>query len=140
MKRHLILVCHATDGHFADGNRRAVRLALEQSMWVARIDTLGRERYAIRCPDGGRLELHAPGLNGYRSFHRMELTLDAEGWTNDMLNLILELMRAGGFGLMDSLETSQFIVASPDQVSYFPRLPETPLLVRDSRDLGYSIL
>jgi hypothetical protein len=140
MKRHLILVCHAADGHFADGNRQAVRRLLDQSLWIARIDTLGQERYAIRCPDGGKLDLHAPGLDGYRSFHRMEATVDADGWTKDMLNLILELMRGGGFGLMDSLETSQFIVASPDQVSYFPRLPEAPLLVRDSRDLGYSIL
>ena len=140
MKRHLILVCHAADGHFADGNRRAVRSVLDHSISVARIDPLGKERYALRCHDGGRLELHAPGLDGYRSFHRMELALDGDGWTKDMLNLIFELMRAGGFGLMDSLETSHFIVASPDQVSYFPRLPEAPLLVRDSRDLGYSIL
>jgi hypothetical protein len=140
MKRHLILVCHATDGHFADGNRQAVQQVLNRSMWIARVDRLGRGRYVIHCPDGGRLELNAPGLDGRRSFHRMEVVLDADGWTKDILNLILELMRSGGFGLMDSLDASQFIVASPDQVSYFPRLPKAPLLVRNSRDLGYSIL
>jgi hypothetical protein len=49
-------------------------------------------------------------------------------------------MRMGGFGLLDGLDTAQFIVTEPQQVGYFPRLPEPPLLVRSPRDLAYTLL
>jgi hypothetical protein len=140
MQRHLILVCHAADGYFADGNREAVREVLDRSDCVQNVTVVGVERYQIKCADGGQFELQAPGLDGTRAFHRMELSLDSDAWTANLLKLILELMRAGGFGLMDSLEASQFIVTMPQQINYFPWLPEPPLLVQNSRDLGYSIL
>jgi hypothetical protein len=133
----MILVCHASDGHFADGDRKAIRRVIEQSECIAEVEELGPERYALVCADGGRLELRAPGLNGHRAFHRMELF--PEGWTPDMLTLVYELMSFGGFGLVNDLDVPQFIVTQPQQVSYFPWLPEPPLLVRDPHALGYSI-
>jgi hypothetical protein len=133
----MILVCHASDGHFADGDRKAVRRVVERSERIAEVHELGPERYVLVCADGGRLELCAPGLNGHRVFHRMELF--PEGWTPDMLSLVFELMFFGGFGLMNSLDVPQFIVTQPQQVSFFPWLPEPPLLVRDPHDLGYRI-
>jgi hypothetical protein len=139
VQRHMILVCHATDGYFADGNREAVRAVLEESSHISAINNLGADRYVILCVDGGRLELRTPGLDGTRSFHRMELSLDTEAWTPNMLSLILDLMRKGGFGLMDSLDASQVIVTSPQQVQYFPHLPDAPRLVRNPRDLGHTI-
>ncbi len=139
MQRHMILVCHAADGHFANGNRDGVRRVFEQSSRIIEVVDLGRDRYELTCADGGQLVLYAPGLDGARSFHRMEIFLDPEAWTEDMLHLILEFMRAGGFGLMESVEASQFIVALPQQVVYYPWLPEPPLLVRNPRDLAYTI-
>jgi hypothetical protein len=139
MQRHLILVCHAADGHFADGDRKGICRVLEHSATITDVTSLGRERYALICADGGRVELHAAGLEGNRSFHKMELFLDSDEWTADVLNLILELMRAGGFGLMDGLDAPQFIVTQPQQVKYFPCLPEPPLLVRSTHDLGHTI-
>jgi hypothetical protein len=133
----MILVCHASDGHFADGDRKAVRGVLERSQHIAELHELGPERYGIICADGGRIELRAPGLNGHRAFHRMELF--PETWTSTMLSLIYELMVCGRFGLVNNLDIPQFIVTQPQQVSYFPWLPEPPLLVRSPRDLGYSI-
>ena len=56
-----------------------------------------------------------------------------------MLSLVFELMALGGFGLMNNVDVPQFIVTQPQQISYFPWLPEPPLLVRSPRDLGYSI-
>lgn len=133
----MILVCHAADGHFADGDRQAVRQVLERSAYIAEMDNLGPERYTIRCTDSGRFELRAPGLDGQRAFHRMELF--PETWTPDMLSLLYELLVTGGFGLMNSVDVTQFIVTQPQQVNCFPWLPEPPLLVRNPRDLGYSI-
>jgi hypothetical protein len=135
----MILVCHSADGHFADGDRQAVRRVLNQSKYIASVKRVSPERYAITCTDGGRLELHAPGLKAYRSFHRIELFGEAGVWTDDMLRLLYDLMSAGGFGLMDNLDMPQFIVTQPRQVSYFPWLPEPPVLVRNSHDLGQTI-
>lgn len=135
----MVLVCHATDGYFADGDREAVRRVLEWSDSIAQIDELGHERYTITCADQGQLELSAPGLYGSRSFHRMELSTRTSQWTSDMFNLLFDLMRAGGFGLMDDLCASRLIVTLPQQVSYFPWLPEPPLLVRNAHELGHTI-
>jgi hypothetical protein len=135
----MILVCHSADGHFADGDRQAVRRVLNQSEYIASVNTLSQERYAITCADGGRLELHAPGLRAYRSFHRIELFVEAGAWTDDTLKLVYDLMRAGGFGLMNNLDMPQFIVTQPQQVSYFPWLPEPPVLIRNSQDLGQNL-
>jgi hypothetical protein len=132
-----ILVCHASDGHFADGDRQAVRRVLERSEYITEIKALGTERYTLTCVDGGRLGLRAPGLNGQRAFHRMELF--PETWTPAMVGLVFDLMSSGGFGLVNNLEMPQFIVTQPQQISYFPWLPEPPLLARTPRDLGYSV-
>jgi hypothetical protein len=135
----MVLVCHSMDGHFADGDRIAVRRLLDRSPYIASITVLSPERYAITCTDGGRLELHAPGLKAYRAFHRMELFVESGTWTDDTLRLLYDLMSAGGFGLMDNLDLPQFIVTQPQQVTYFPWLPEPPVLVRNSRDLGRTL-
>ena len=135
----MVLICHSTDGHFADGDRIAVRRLLDHSLHIAGITVLSPERYAITCRDGGRLELHAPGLRAHRPFHRMELFVDSGMWTDDTLRLLYDLMSAGGFGLMDNLDMPQFIVTQPQQVSYFPWLPEPPVLVRNSHDLGRTL-
>jgi hypothetical protein len=140
MQSNMLLVCHADDGHFADGDRKGIRRVLDHSECIASVSVVARERYEIVCADGGVLELYAPGLDGNRVFHRMELHLEARSWTKDMLRLVFELMRAGGFGLMDSLDASQFIVSSPQQVAYFPCLPEPPVLVQNPRDLGLTLL
>lgn len=137
MQRHLILVCHAADGHFANGNRDGVLRVFDRLRCA--VAERGRGHFDILCADGGSFELVAPGLNGSQTFHRMELVLNDRSQTKDVLRVILELMRVGGFGLMDSLSASQFIVASPQQVGFFPWLPEPPLLVRNVHDLGYTI-
>ncbi|MBI5958065.1 MAG: hypothetical protein HY866_04985 [Chloroflexi bacterium] len=134
----MILVCHAADGHFADGDRSAVRHLLEHSTTIAAIEPCGPERYAITCGDGGQLAVYMPGLENHRSFHRIELSL-LSNLTQDMLDLVFDLMAAGGFGLVKDLDDPHFIVTQPQQVGYFPWLPEPPLLVRSSHDLGYSI-
>jgi len=139
MQRHMILVCHAADGHFADGNREGVRRVLARSPYILRTESLERDWYEITCKDGGLLELHAPGLDGGRSFHHMELVIDTDCWSDDVLRVILEIMRAGDFGLMDGLEASHILVTAPQQVMYFPWLPEPPLLIRDAHDLGSTI-
>ena len=136
----MILVCHAADGHFADGDRKAVQWVLEHSARIVDVHMVGPDRFAITCTDGGWLELRAPGLGSEtRSFHRMELFLGSHVWTVDMFNFVFDLMQAGGFGLVDNLEAPQFIVTQPQQVSYFPWLPEPPLLVRNPHDLGLFI-
>jgi len=139
MYRNMILVCHAADGHITDGDRQGIRRVLDWSETVARVELSGSEAYDITLVDGGRVELHAPGLDGTRSFHHMELFFDSREVTPGVLTLIYDLMRSGGFGLMDSVEASQFIVSLPQQVAYFPRLPEMPHLVRNSRDLGHTL-
>jgi hypothetical protein len=138
-RRMMMLVCHAADGHFADGDRKAVRRVLERSDAVVDLMGMGAERYEILCADGGRLRLSAPGLESQRSFHRMELYCDEHGWTDTMLAFVFDLMQAGRFGLMVDVEASEFIVTSPEQVHYFPWLPQPPMLIRHSRDLAYMI-
>lgn len=135
----LILVCHAADGHFADGDREAVRHLLHRSDYIVDTILLGPEHFELICPDGGVLELRAPGLEGQRSFRRIEIIPSAPTWTPDMLNLVFDLMTQGNFGLMNNLDMPQFIVVQPAQISYFPWLPEPPLLVRTPRDLGYAL-
>jgi hypothetical protein len=135
----LILACHAVNGHFADGDRSAVRLVLDQSHYIVALTPLGPEHIALVCTDGGEVELRAPGLEGKRSFHRIELFIAPGTWTSDIFSLVFDLMNRGGFGLVNNLESSQFIVTQPQQVSYFPWLPEPPLLVRSPRDLSYAL-
>ncbi|MEW6578434.1 MAG: hypothetical protein AB1435_04485 [Chloroflexota bacterium] len=135
-RKMLLLVCHAEDGRFADGDRTAIRAALTDSKCVARVIEVGGGWIEVICVDGGRLTLRAPGLNGRCAFHRMCLFLESETWTAAMLRLVYTLMRAGGFGLVRDLDAPQFLVTQPQQVTYFPWLPEPPLLVRNSRDLG----
>ena len=53
----LILACHAVDGHFADGNRSAVRQVLDQSHYIMALTPLGPERFILVCADGGEVEL-----------------------------------------------------------------------------------
>ncbi|NLX08477.1 MAG: hypothetical protein GXY36_02365 [Chloroflexi bacterium] len=139
MQRHMLLICHSADGHFADGNREAVKRVLEQTTCTFKHREPGSAWYTIMCPDGGLIELNAPGLEGNRPFHRMEVIVYCETWTRGTLNLLMDLMRAGGFGLLDSLDTAQVIVADLQQVIYFPWLPEPPLFVRSSRDLGQTL-
>lgn len=139
MHRMMTLVCHAADGHFADGNRKAVRRVLDGSVYITTLSLSGPDRYTISCRDGGRLELYAPGLNGPRSFHRIDLFLKSASWTPNSFDLIFALMSEGGFGLVENLDVPQFIVTQPQQISYFPWLPEPPVLVRSARDLSYSI-
>ena len=131
----MILVCHAADGHFGEGDRRAVRRVLDD--WP--VNTGPQDGYEVSCPDGGRLRLHAPGLDGTRAFRRIELLPRVGAWTPDMLNLVWSLMRAGHFGLMMGVDATQFIVSRPQEVGYFPRLLQPPALVRNARDLGYLI-
>lgn len=134
-----LLVCHAADGHFADGDRAAIRRVLARSERIAAIQSLGHDCYAIVCTDGGRLQLCAPGLSGTRPFHRIELYLDGRTWSEDLLSLIYEMMCAGGFGLVDNLAEPQFVVTDPRQIAYYPWLPEPPLLVRSAQDLAATI-
>jgi len=135
----LVLVCHAVDGHFADGDRAAVRRILEESPLITRLDALGAEQYLITTPDGGAFELHAPGLASRRSFQRMVVISRARVWSMDTLDLVYDLMCVGGFGLINNFDMPYFIVTQPQQISYFPWLPEPPLLVRSAQDLAYSI-
>jgi len=139
MHRMMMLVCHAVDGRFADGNREAVRRELSRSAYVSGLDVRAPEQFTITSRDGGRLGLYAPGLSGQRSFHRIELVLESARWTPDMLHLVFDLMNKGGFGLVENLEFPRFIVTQPQQITYFPWLPEPPRLVRSARDLAYSI-
>lgn len=135
----LILVCHAADGHFADGDRVAVRGILERSDFVTALEAIDTVGYVIACRDGGRVTLHAPGLGTMRSFHRMTLYLESSTWTPDLHLLVFALMDGGAFGLMDDLELAQFIVTQPQQVSYYPWLPQPPLLVRDAAALAQAL-
>lgn len=135
----LILVCHDADGHFADGNRRAVRHVLEHAEYIIEIQPQNTQQYRLTCRDGGSVILRAPGLDGARAFHRIALYLDTESWTPNLLALVYDLMRHGNFGLMDSIQVQRFIVTQPQQVSYFPWLPQPPILVRSARDLEQTL-
>ncbi len=131
----LILVCHDTDGHFADGNRHTVRHLLEHAGYIATFQPRDTQQYLLACHDGGQVIVRAPGLDGTRTFHRIELYLNAESWTPDLFALVYDLMLHGGFGLMDGIQVQQFIVTQPQQISYFPWLPQPPILVRSVHDL-----
>ncbi len=135
-RKMLLLVCHSEDGRFADGDRAAIRAALADSKCVSRVMDVGAGWIEIVCADGGRLALRAPGLNGCCVFHRICVFVETETWTAAMLRLVYTLMCAGGFGLVRDLDAPQFLVTRPQQVTYFPWLPEPPRLVRSSRDLG----
>ncbi|MBN1562961.1 MAG: hypothetical protein JXA10_03935, partial [Anaerolineae bacterium] len=135
----LILACHAADGHFADGDRSAVRLVLDQSHYISHLAPLNMEHFVVVCADGGEIELRAQGLESKRSFHRIELFITPDSWTSDIVTLLFDLMHQGGFGLVNALDSQYFIVTHPQQVSYFPWLPAAPLLVRSPRDLSYAL-
>ena len=135
----MILVCHAVDGHFANGDRLAVRRVFDESLHIARQEVIGIDQVMITTPDGGVADVHAPGLGGSRSFQRIVLLLRSRSWTADLLDLVYDLMCTGGFGLINNLDVPYFIVTQPQQISYFPWLPEPPLLVRNAQDLAYSL-
>lgn len=138
LREMVILVCHAQDGRFADGDRAAVRRVLQSSEHVARVLPLGPDLKQVLCADGGRLVLRAPGLDSARSFHRIDI-FPASTWTEAMVSLVYDLMCSGGFGLVQNLATLQFLVTQPQQISYFPWLPEPPILVRSARELASSL-
>lgn len=135
----MILVCHDADGHFADGNRCAVRSILEQSDYLANIYPLDSTRQLITTGDGGQITLRASGLADNRAFHRIELYLVSSTWTPDLLRLVFDLMQRGGFGLMDDIDSAHLFVTQPQQVSYYPWLPQPPLLVRNTTDLEQAL-
>ncbi len=135
----MILVCHAADGHFADGDRAAVRELLDQSPDITDLTTTGPDTYWVACSDGGRMALSAPGLDGSRPFHHMGVTIEAGELTPAVLRLLFDLMCLGGFGLVDDIEAPHFIVTDPQQLNYYPWLPEPPLVVRDGDALGYVL-
>ncbi|GAB4422110.1 MAG: hypothetical protein Kow00106_19260 [Anaerolineae bacterium] len=138
LREMVILVCHAQDGRFADGDRAAVRQVLETSDQVARVLPLGSDVKQVSCADGGRLVLRAPGLDSQRSFHRIDL-FPISDWTSAMAELVYDLMREGGFGLVQDLTTPQFLVTQPQQLTYYPWLPEPPILVRSASELARTL-
>jgi hypothetical protein len=135
----LLLACHAEDGRFADGDRTAIRDVLASSDCIARLMPGGDGMIEVACVDGGRLTLRAPGLHGRCAFHRIYVFAESQTCTPAMLRLVYALMCAGGFGLVRDLDQPQFLVTQPQQVTYFPWLPEPPLLVRNARDLAASL-
>jgi len=138
LREMVILVCHAQDGRFADGDRAAVRQILQHSNYVARTTVLEAGVQQVICVDGGQLVLRAPGLDGPRSFHRMDI-FPMSVWTGAMVGLLYDLMHKGGFGLVQDLATSQFLVTHAQQITYFPWLPEPPVLVRSAGELATSL-
>ncbi len=138
LREMVILVCHAQDGRFADGDRAAVRRILATSDQVTRVLPLGPDVKQVSCADGGRLVLRAPGLDGSRSFHRIDI-FPTSAWTGAMVGLVYELMCSGGFGLVHDLTTLQFLVTQPQQVTYYPWLPEPPILVRSASELARTL-
>lgn len=139
MHRQLILICHDIQGHLANGDRRGVQRVLAQAPYVIDVRTASQECFEITCADAGRVWLHAPGLESAGAFRRMALELDSDAPSDDVLRLVLDLMRAGNFGLMVSLGARQFIVSRPQQVISFPWLPQPPVLVRTIHDLSQSL-
>ena len=139
MHRHLILICHDAQGHLANGDRQGVRRVLARAPYILDVQAAGPDRYEIVCADAGRSWLHAPGLEHGVDFRRMALELECDTPSDDILALLLDLMRAGNFGLMVSLGARQFIVSSPQQAMSYTWLPQPPLLVRTIHDLGRSL-
>lgn len=139
MHRQLILICHDIQGHLANGDRQGVQRVLAQAPYVIDVQAAGQDCFEITCADAGRVWLHAPGLERTGAFRRMALELDSDAPSDDELRLVLDLMRAGNFGLMVSLGARQFIVSRPQQVISFPWLPQPPVLVRTIRDLSQSL-
>lgn len=135
----MILVCHADDGHFTDGDHGAVRRVLQRLEVIHAVHSQPDDWYIITCHDGGQLHLYAPGLDGHRSFRRLLIVIDDQQWTRDAVHLLLEIMRAGGFGLMARVDAPQMIVTLPRQVLSYPWLPDAPLLARTSHDLATMI-
>lgn len=139
MHRHLILICHDADGHLADGDRQGVQRVLSQAPYVVDVQAAGQDCYLIACADASCVRLSAPGLARAGAFRRMTIALDCDRPSDDVLSLVLDLMRAGNFGLMVSLSAPQFIVSQPQHVVSFPWLPQPPILVRSIRDLSQSL-
>lgn len=137
MQRSMLLVCHAADGHFANGNREAVRRLLARA--ACEVRAIAQGRFSVKCLDGGQIELVAPGLDGTGSFRRAELRFSAASWTDDVLHLVMSLMRVGGFGLLDDVNAPQILVASPEHLLSFPWLPEPPRLVRSVEQLALAL-
>lgn len=139
MHRQLILICHDAQGHLANGDRQGVQRVLAHAPYVIDLRTDRPDCFEVTCADAGRVWLSAPGLAHAGAFRRMALELDSERPSDDTLTLVLDLMRAGNFGLMASLAARQFIVARPQQVITFPWLPQPPLLVRSVQELSRSL-
>jgi hypothetical protein len=68
MQYQMLLVCHAADGYFADGNRLAVRHILDRASLAMQGITIGPDCYELCSPEGGPFSVHAPGLNALFSF------------------------------------------------------------------------
>lgn len=137
MQRSMLLVCHAADGRIASGNRDAVRRLLMRADIDVR--AIRRGWYAITCADGGSVELVAPGLEGTRTFRRAELIFNAASWTEDVLHLVMSLMRAGGFGLMDGLNATRVMITTPEHLLRFPWLPGPPMIIRSPHQLALAL-
>ena len=137
MPRSMLLVCHAADGRIANGNRDAVSRLLARADYEVR--AIRRGWFAITCADGGSVELVAPGLEGTQLFRRAELIFNSASWTEDVLRLVMGIMRAGGFGLMDGLNATRVMITSPEQLLHFPWLPEPPLIIRSPRQLATAL-
>lgn len=135
----MILVCHDTNGHFNDGNRRAIQGVLNTAGYIATVQPHGIARWLVTCKDGGCMVLYAPGLDTTHAFHRMVLHCGKGRWTPDVLHLVFDIMHKGGFGLMTSVHVPHLIVTQPQQITYFPWLPQPPLLVRTPHDLAQAL-
>lgn len=139
MQHRMLLVCHAADGYFADGNRLAVRRVLDRAALAMHGTTTGRDWYELCSSEGNPLRIHAPGLDGSRTFHRIELHADDAALTSGSLALIYDIMLLGGFGLLRTLDTCHFIVTSRQQAAYFPHLPEPPCVIRSAAELEHLL-
>ncbi|WP_162909627.1 hypothetical protein [Aggregatilinea lenta] len=137
MQRSMLLVCHAADGRIATGNREAVRRVLARADYDVR--AVRRGWFAITCADGGSVELVAPGLEGTHTFRRAELIFNAASWTEGVLQLVMSIMRAGGFGLLDGLNATRVMITTPEHLLHYPWLPEPPLIIRGPRHLATAL-
>lgn len=139
MQYQMLLVCHAADGYFGDGNRLAVRRILDRAALTMPSPATGPDRYEICFADGGRFSIHAPGLDSPHPFHRIALHADAAALTPSALALIYDIMILGGFGLLSTLNTCRFIVTSRQQAAYYPHLPEPPHVILSAAELGHVL-